>query len=256
MFSGLSALDSYSYSFLILFCRIGAALMFLPGFAATQVPSRIRMLTALSICSLLLPVLGKNVPAQPPQTLELAVLIGGEVTVGIFIGIITQATLSALDVCGNFASYVIGLTSALTFDPITQAQSQIIIGFLNMLALAVIFATDTHHLMLHAIVDSYNVLPAGQWISVDDATQTMVHTITASFSIAMRLAAPLVVFGLVFNAGLGLLGKMVPQIQVFFVAAPLQIILGMTLLLFSLPMILSMLLHHVVDGLSLFAAPR
>ena len=247
-----SWLSGQAFDYLLLFARIGAAMMILPGLSATAVSMRARLSLSLVMVAMLLPVLQPHLPPQPNGPVPLALLVISEVTIGIFLGMLTQTLLSALEVCGTFISYVVGLTNALTYDPVTQAQSQLMTGFLNTIGLALLLISETHHLMFRALVDSYATFVPGQWIATDAAAETLVRAMSDSFGMALRLAAPLVVFSLIFNGGLGLLNRLVPQIQVFFVGAPLQILLGLSLLMISLPFMMQLLLRHIAGGFALF----
>jgi flagellar biosynthetic protein FliR len=244
------------YRFFLVFTRLGAALMVMPVLGSALVPVRIRLLLGLAFALLLEPLAGPLLPPLPRDLSHLILLVIGEATVGLFIGIIVQALLSAISVAGSFIGFQVGLTNAFSFDPIAQQQSQLLTGFLSNLAMVTIFASDLHHLMLRAMVDSYGLFPPGQALPLGDIAETLSHTITAAFSMGIQLAAPLVVFGLVFYAGLGVLSRLVPQMQVFFVAMPVQTLVGLWLLMVSLPSVMLVYLRWFGDGLLPYVVPR
>lgn len=237
------------YKWLMIFARLGAGAMLLPGLSSSIVAVRIRLLFALMLAFILLPVIGPRLPPPPSQTFALFLLLAGEVTVGIFIGILTQTLLSALDQAGNSISSAVGLTNMFAFDPITEQQSQLMTGFLNLLAMVLIFITDTHHLMIHALVDSYDLVTPGRGLPSDDLAHTLVRTLAAASLMGLRLAAPLLVFSVTFNSGLALLNRLVPQVQVFFVGLPIQIFGGLTILMVCLPAIMLLFIGQLVDGI-------
>jgi flagellar biosynthetic protein FliR len=135
------------------------------------------------------------------------------------------------------------------FDPISQQQSQLITGFLNLLGITLILASDAHHLMLRALVDSYDLVGPGQPLPGDDLAHTLVRTLSASALMGLRLAAPLLVFSITFNSALALLNRLVPQIQVFFVGLPIQIIGGLVMLMVCLPAIMLLFVDQLVQAL-------
>lgn len=240
-------LDVYRYFMIV--TRIGAALLLMPGFSGQLVSTRIRLLLALSISLVLLPPLGGMYPALPRQMGSLMLLIMGEALVGVYLGVLTQTLMAALNVAGTFIGFQVGLTNSFSFDTVAEQQSSTLTAMLSSVALVAIFATDLHHLMLRALADSYATFPPGQPLPLDDFSSTLSHLLSASFGLGVKLAAPVLAFGLIFYAGLGLLSRLAPQIQVFFVALPLQVIAGMAMLMIALPLIVLIFLRWFEAGL-------
>ncbi len=243
------------FGYLVIFTRLGAALMLLPGFGSGVVQARVRLLLALSISLLLLPVLLPKLPPQPDHPAQLMLLLGTEAAVGAFLGMVGQFLLVAVTIAGSFISFQTGLTNAFSFDAVAQEQSQVLTGMLSTLAMVAIFTTDMHHLMLKAMVDSYDLLPPGAPLPVGDMSMTLTRLLGAMFSLGVRLAAPVLVFGMVFYTGLGLLSRMVPQMQVFFVATPLQVLIGLWMTMVALPVIMMLFLDAFQSGLLRYIAP-
>lgn len=238
------------FKLLLIVARLGTAIMFAPGLSGPLVASRTRLLIAFLLAFLLMPVLGPMLPAMPVDPMGMTVLVLGEATVGLFFGLLMQLLIAPMDLAGNFISFAIGMTNAFTYDSLNQEQSQIVTSFLNTVTVTLLLLTDTHHLMLRALVDSYSLFQPGGALPMGDFSQTLVRVAGESFSIAMRLAAPLVVFALVFNVALGLLNKLVPQMQVFFVGTPLQLLLGGSVLMIALAPMAMIMLRYLADGLT------
>src|SRR6202007_397455 len=111
-------------------------------------------------------------------------------------------------------------------------QQGLLVGnFLTVLGITLIFATDLHHLVIAAMNDSYKIFQPGELPLIGDAAQHVTRVIATAFRIGIQLAAPFLVFGLLFNLGLGVLSRLMPQMQVFFIGLPLSILLGLLLLL-------------------------
>ncbi|MBI5164679.1 MAG: flagellar type III secretion system protein FliR [Magnetospirillum sp.] len=254
MLSDILALDIYQFFFLV--SRIGAALMVMPGWGSRMAPAKIRLGLTLAIAFLLLPVLGAQIPPMPKHPGGLVALIVPEVIVGGFLGLIAQALMASLHIAGTFIGFQTGLTNAFSFDTVAEQQSQLFTTFLANLALVVIFATDLHHLMLRAVVDSYTLFVPGAPLPLGDFAEMAGHTIGNAFALGLRMAAPVLVFGLVFYAGLGLLSRLVPQMQVFFVALPVQIGVGLWMMMVALPLMLALFRGFFEDGLMPFLTPR
>jgi flagellar biosynthesis protein FliR len=130
------------------------------------------------------------------------------------------------------SAHEVGLSAAQIFNPTAATQSAVFGAFLTVLGVLIIFLTDTHHLLLRALVGSYGLFPAGVFPAVEDLSNTMARLVATSFQLAAELAAPFVVLGTMFYVALGLLSRLMPALQIFFVALPIQIIGG--LIIFSL----------------------
>jgi flagellar biosynthetic protein FliR len=104
-------------------------------------------------------------------------------------------------------------------------------NFLTLLGITLVFATDLHYLVIEALNDSYTLFQPGEMPLVGDVAQHVTGIVTTAFRIGIQLAAPFLVFGLLFNLGLGVLSRLMPQMQVFFIGLPLSIMLGLLLLL-------------------------
>ncbi|MBR9973164.1 flagellar biosynthetic protein FliR [Magnetospirillum sulfuroxidans] len=244
------------YRFFLIFTRIGAALMIMPGMGGHLVSSRIRLIFGLAISLVLLPVIGTTLPPLPTRLSNLILLIGSEAMIGFYLGILTQALMSTLHVAGTFIGFQVGLTNAFSFDAVAEQQSSTLTALFTNTALIAIFATDLHHLMLRAIADSYAVLIPGQPLPLGDFAETLGKLLSASIGFALQLAAPLLAFGMIYNVALGLMSRLSPQIQVFFIALPLQVLAGLWMMMVALPLIIMLFLRWFEDGLMPFLTPR
>lgn len=243
------------FRFLLVFLRLGAAMMLMPALGGVLVSPRTRLMLALAVAFVALPPLLHALPVLPKNPYALASLAIGEIIVGLFFGTMMQLLLAALDLAGNYIGYSIGLTNALISDPVTEQQSQLISGFLNLAAVTAMMLSDTHHVMLRAVIDSYSLFPPGASLMMGDFANHLVSTMGASFLIGLKLAAPMLVFSLIFNAGLGLLNRLVPQMQVFFVGMPVQILGGLSVLMLVTAVMLLWFLRYYNDQVGAFLAP-
>lgn len=242
-------LEGNIFALLLIFTRLGTALMFLPGFGETSIPVRGRLLIALAISFLMLPLLGSHMPPMPTQAAALAGLIATEATVGFFLGVIVRLAISALDFAGQIIALQLGIGSAAAFNPAMATQGTIPGTLMGLLAIALVFTTNLHHLLLHGIVNSYEFLPPGpaDTLPAANLSQTYVVSVSQSFSLAIMIAAPFIILGTVFNVGLALLARLQPAVQIFFVAMPLQIYFGIAIFLSLIGVIMSLWLEHAAD---------
>lgn len=228
------ALTADVFAILLVFARLGAALMLLPPFGETFVFSRARLSLALAISVLIAPLAAPLLPPLPEAPIELLLIICGEIAVGLFIGGLARLLLSGLHTASILVAYQTGLGTATIFDPNMNEQGVIISRFFLLVALLLLFTTDLHHALLVALIESYRVLPPGALPATGDFAGQAINFISGAFVVAAQVAAPVLVVGLLFYLGLGLLGRLMPAIQVFFVALPLQIALGFWVVMLGL----------------------
>jgi flagellar biosynthetic protein FliR len=223
---------------MLIFVRVGAATMLLPGYGEPFVSPRLRLLLALMVSLVVAPALSKSLPKMPESATLLALLILGEAVIGLFIGTVARMFLAAMTTAGMLIGYMSSMANALTNDPSAAQQGSIAGSFLTLIALLTIMTLNLHHMLLMAVVDSYDLFVPGQVPPVADFSEMITRTVAETFLLSFQIAAPFVIVGLIFYLGLGLLGRLMPQMQVFFVAMPLQILLGLSVLFIALPVIL------------------
>jgi flagellar biosynthetic protein FliR len=223
------------------FARIGAVVMLLPGFGDQAIPARLRLAFALMLAIILRP----DTVAMPESVLAVSGLIIGEVIIGLMIGSIARIVMSALTVAAQIIGLETGLAFAQTNDP-TMGQAGLVIGaFLSLLGTAMIFATGLHHMFILAIRDSYGLFPTGGLPDGGDAAALAVGAVGEAFRVGLQIAAPLLVAGFVFRLGLGVLSRLIPTIQVFLVAMPLNILGGLMIMMLALSAGMLVWLDHV-----------
>jgi flagellar biosynthetic protein FliR len=218
----------------LVFARIGSILMLMPGFGEPSIPVRIRLAFALLVCLIVGPAIAPVLPPMPAQPLAMAALVMGEVVVGLMIGAVARIFMSAAAVAGQVIGMQTSLAMAQSFDPSQGQQGALIATFLNLTFLVLLFATNIHHLLLQMMVNSYSVFDAGRMPSLADGAQWALEAFIDAFRIGVQLAAPLIVFGLTFYLALGVLSRLMPQAQIFFIAMPSNIMVGLFILTIAL----------------------
>jgi flagellar biosynthetic protein FliR len=231
-----------AFGLLLVFVRIGGALMLLPGIGEPYVASRARLMLALLISLIAFPLAAPDLPALPDSVARMIVLILGELVVGLFLGTVTRVLMSALITAGMMIAFSSSMANALVMDPTSAQQGSIAGSFLTLVALLLIFALDIHHLLLTAVIESYNLFPPGQPLPMGDFSDVVARVVGQAFLLAFQIAAPFIVVSGVFYLGLGLLARLMPQMQIFFVAIPMQIALGLIVLALALPVMMRVFL--------------
>ena len=222
----ISLLPVLAATFMLVFARVGAMVMLLPGLGESNIPVRIKIAIALLLTLIIVPLHRANYHVNMDALSALLVMFVYEILIGIVLGATARVALAALQVAGAVIAQQLGLGFVTSVDP-TQGQQGVVIGnFLTMLGITMLFATDSHHLVIAALNDSYSIFSPGEVMPSGDVAALATRAFAAAFKIGMQLSAPFLVFGLVFNIGLGVLARLMPQMQVYFVGVPLSILAG------------------------------
>lgn len=246
-------LSGHVFAFVMIFSRLGSAIMLLPGIGEAFVPVRVRLMFAFAVSFLLLEPLAARLP-MPPETISgLAHLISYEVVIGIFFGTLMRLLVSVLETAGMIISVQSGLSNATVLNPTLAAQSPLPSAFLAIAGLTMLFVTGLDHLLIRSIVALYDVFPAGGDLMPGDMTQVMIQAVNKSFVIGTELAMPFFIIGLLMFVALGLMQKLMPQVQLFLVVLPVQIWGGLTLLAASTAGIIAVWLHYFDATVGAFA---
>src|SRR5690606_14533949 len=148
-----------------------------------------------------------ELPRLPAGFIEIITLLLHEIAVGLIIGAIARIAVMGAQVAGSVIAFQTGLTVAQAADPTNGGIQGAIVGtFLSFLGITLIFATDLHHVALAAIHDSYMIFSPTTPLMFGDAAQLAIQTVAGAFVIGVQMAAPFIVFGLVFYLGIGILG--------------------------------------------------
>jgi flagellar biosynthesis protein FliR len=241
----LNWLPEAAYLYLLIFARVGTVLMLIPALGEQAVPARLRLSFALAFALVLYPLVSGELPRLPAGFIEIITLLLHEIAVGLIIGAIARIAVMGAQVAGSVIAFQTGLTVAQAADPTNGGIQGAIVGtFLSFLGITLIFATDLHHVALAAIHDSYMIFSPTTPLMFGDAAQLAIGTVASAFVIGVQMAAPFIVFGLVFYLGIGILGRLMPQLQVFFIAMPATISVGLILLALLLAMMMGWYLMH------------
>jgi flagellar biosynthetic protein FliR len=236
----------------LVFARLAAIVMLIPGLGETFVPVRIRLSLALLLALMLFPIVGATVPPIPDTVSGVGGAVIKETLIGLMIGTILRLFMTSLAAAGEIVSIQTTLGFAQTANPTQAAPSTTLGTFLGLIGIVLVMSTNLHHLFLSAIVRSYTIFPFTKQIMVADANALAVQTVSRSFALGLQLAAPVVAFSLIFNIATGLVGRVMPQFQIYFVSAPLMIILGLSLFALTLGTMGMVWIDHYRDLVAMF----
>jgi flagellar biosynthetic protein FliR len=241
----ISFLPALAAAYLLIFARIGTMLMLLPGLGELSIPPRMRLSAALALAFLIMPLHRGAYRVDLTMLAPVLTMLAEELLIGALLGLTARLTIGALQVTGSIVAQQLGLGFVTAVDP-TQGEQGVIVGnFLTLTGITLVFATDLHYLVISALDDSYTLFAPGAMPLTGDMAAHITSVVGGAFRIGVQLSAPFLVFGLLFNLGLGILSRMMPQMQVFFVGMPLSILGGLTLLILVVGVMMTTFLGHV-----------
>lgn len=227
---------------ILISARMIGLFSWMPGFSDLHIPFRMRMMVALGISIAFSTTL--KVPSYPHQSASMLILFLSEYITGAFLGLVLKVFVSALEIAGTIMSQSIGLSNALVPNLVNQEQSAILTSFFTLAGVTFIFLFDLHHLILWGVYNSYDFIAIGTFNIFQDKAFSMTHTVNEAFIYAVKFSMPFFIFGNIIYIGLGILNKLIPQIQVFFLSLPIQILVGLIILMLSVSFILTSFLEY------------
>jgi flagellar biosynthetic protein FliR len=252
----VSFLPALAAAFMMVFARVGTMVMLLPGIGESGMPTRVRLTIALMLTAILLPLHRTAYAIDLREMGPVLTMLFEEMVIGAVLGLTARLAISALQVAGSVVANQLGLGFVTAVDPTQNQQGMLVGNFLALLGVTLIFATDMHHLVIAALNDSYRLFTPGELPVTGDMAQHVTRTIATAFKIGIQLSAPFLAFGLLFNLGLGILSRLMPQMQVFFVGMPLSILAGLLILMLVLGAMMMTFLNYVEGVLHLLTPGR
>jgi flagellar biosynthesis protein FliR len=246
----LAGLPSWAFAFVLIMARVGAAMTLLPGLGEAEPPTMVRLGLSIGVTALLLPGIAPLVPPVPEAGLQAGFMIAAEVITGLWLGWLARLLALALPIAGQFISYMLGVANVLQPDPELGGEATPIARLFAIVAPVAILVTGLYRLPLAALAGSYRLIPAGTLLPAADSAETAVRAVAAAFTLAVRLASPFLLVAIVWHVAIGLLARLVPRLQVYFVAMPGQILGGIVLLAVLATSLLSAWQAAVQSGLA------
>ncbi len=222
----IATLPAWAFAAALVLCRCTMAVMLLPGLGEAEPPAMLRIGVSLGLVVLVLPGVGV---VQPPDGWRTLAMVGAELLCGGLLGFLARLLALALASAGQIISFMLGLNSVIQPD-VTLGQSSALMRLFSLIAPVLVLGTGLWTLPVAALAGSYTLVPPGTLLSISDSTEAVVNAVSDSFVLSMQLAAPFVFASVIWHVALGLMARLVPHLQVYFVAIPAQIVGGLALL--------------------------
>ena len=180
----LAVLPSWAFAFALVLCRCSAAVMLLPALGEVEIPMTVRAGLSVALVALILPAVG-TVPA--PNGWHTAGMIGAELLCGGVLGWLARCITLALPMAGQIISFMLGLSSIITPDPVL-GQSSTMMRLFSLACPVLVLGSGLWALPVEALAGSYNLVPPGSLLSLPDSAQAVVGAVGTAFGLALRLA--------------------------------------------------------------------
>lgn len=238
------------YRLALVFCRVSAAFMLLPGLGEHAVPVRVRLLAGLAAALCIAPLAGPAVPVPGVWTILGAMVL--EVTTGTLLGTLARLLLSAVQTAGQIIGQNIGLSNAFVFG-VGSDNAAVVGAALYVGGLAALFTLEGHHSGLRALAESYAMVPLGAPPPLAASAQVVTEMAARAFRLAMQFAMPFLALAMLFNLAMAGINRAMPAMPVFMIGAPALLMAGLQLLALVSPGILHELLGAYAE---VFVLPR
>lgn len=226
----IGSVPEWAFALMLIISRVGSVCMLLPGLGEAEVPMNIRAGMALLLTILVLPLLAPGLPAMPGSSISLLGWIAGEIMIGLWLGWLARLPMLALPIAGQFAAGALGLSNVLQPDPLLGPQASALSRLFGLVAPVLLLTSGLYVLPLTALVTSYRLFVPGAWLTGGDLALSVTDAVSDSLALSLQLGGPFIAAGIVWQLVLGVVARLVPQLQVYFVAMPGQIMGGLVLL--------------------------
>ena len=229
--------------------RVSAIVMLLPAIGASYVPTRVKVALCILMTLIIAPVMLEDVRKSISVDLGVPIVFLREIATGIMIGVTMRLIVYAASFAGGLVTSLIGMVNVFGVNIEHNESSPILETFLALTTTALIFGSDTHLLIIAAIVKSYEDYPVGHFLESQQALVAVVDIVRRMTNIAIHIAAPILVFSAMANVAVALINRMVQQVPIYFVMSGAMLIGGFMLLGLTLDKSLTRVVDALVEGL-------
>jgi len=232
MFDFLYFTDSFT-SFILVAIRVSAILFSAPFFGSNAIKPQIKVVLSIIVGMVIFPSV-EVVSLGGIHEILLALLIAKEILIGVCIGILSHFLFVGAQLGGQVAGLQMGFGIVNVMDPQTNTQLSIIASFLNIAMLILFLAVGGHYLVLGAIAESFRFIPLGGGNIDPLAFNYLAKLFSFVFLTAVKIMAPVLITLLIFSSILGVIGKLVPQMNLLIVGFPVKIAIGLIMMSLSM----------------------
>lgn len=224
-------------TFFLVLTRNSGMLLTAPIFGTGQMPSAVKVAFSFMLSVVMFPFVFSQHSPIPTDLIVFAVVAAKEILIGILIGFAAVLIFTAVQLGGEYISFVMGLSIANVVDPVTRQNVPVVGQFYFILALLLFLFVDGHHWLIGAVQTSYTAVPIGfEFPGFVLVLERIIALSSQMFLIALMLVAPILGILFVTEVALGFMAKTMPQMNIFVVGLPVKIYVGLTIMAMVLPM--------------------
>lgn len=232
--------------FFMVLMRMSTLIVLLPIFGDRTVPGPVKILLSVTFSAILFPILKNNGAINVQDAViwsettgKLLMTVASEVLVGLAVGFVSQLIFHAIQVAGDFISQFMGLSMASMYDPHMENQTMVLGQFLSALAMLTFLALDGHHVLLRAMIETFNLIPQGHFVVNEAFRASIVHLVGNTVLFGLQLSAPMAACMLLVNIVYGIVGKALPQLNILTLSMASSVMIGGFVLLITYPSVQS-----------------
>jgi flagellar biosynthetic protein FliR len=229
------------FRFLFVVVRLSAIVLPLPFLGARMVPAQLKVVLVVVLSVSVYPAIQTQKILMPLGPVHLAVMLLSELCIGFLIGFVAQVLFAGIQLSGELINQQMGLSIASLIDPVHNQQSSLISNFQYIVAALMFFSGQAHHWFIYAMAESLHRIPLGE-LTAPQAMVTVLVTLLGQACIAaIKIAAPLIVTLLLANIAMGIVARLVPQMNIFLLGVPVSFGVGLVVLGLALPYFLGVM---------------
>lgn len=243
-------------AFILVVARLSGLFLLAPVFSSQMIPGKIKIMVLLGLAATLTPIVQPDPASIPIDGMPLLLAIVTESLIGLALGFSVSLVFSAVQVGASLIDTSIGFSMASLIDPLNNTQAAVLGSFYSMVATLSFLAVNGHYWMLAGFTRSFDVVPLGVAPDFDAMLGNSFELFSQLFAMAFQIAAPVLITLLLADVVLGIIARVVPQMNVFFVGIPLKIGVGLIVVIISLPAFSGFFerrLDDIVSGASVLA---
>jgi len=231
----LATLQDHLGFFLLVFTRISGIFTAAPVFGSRNIPVMAKVGLGLSVSALIMPVVFSAKVNIPSNLLQYIAAVISEYLLGLVYGFASWLIFSAVQMAGALLDTQIGFGIVNVVDPQYGQQIPLIGNFQYLLSLVLFLAINGHHVLLAGICTSFKTLPVASVFFPQSIVPFFVNLLTGVFSVAVQIAMPVLAALFMTDVALGILARVMPQLNIFVVGLPVKIVVGLVILMFAVP---------------------
>lgn len=235
-------IDTLFFTALILITiRIFTFFIVVPVFFPSGTPNAVKVGLTLIMAYMLIPGIDYSTVNAINNNLPFFINVMNEVVAGLTLGFIVNLCFTTVRIAGNIIDLQIGFTMMTIFDPTSNSNSTLMEHLLYWFSIIVFFIVDGHHMLIKALMESFNVIKLGNFFLSQGSIELILKVFVEYFGIALKIAIPIVLIIFITDLTMGLIARTVPQLNIMILGLPIKLLVGLTAFAFALPIFLKVI---------------